>query len=132
MEETENWHHILINGRFKQVEVNKPEVENGKLISIKGLKPFDKKDEDGKPVAPTLLDAENLKRSLYASFFKKPFKNLLVLTGAGSSLDVKGPLMKDLWNAVENKFTADGFKLILDEVKHNYEDIGYKHRSVAI
>ncbi len=124
MEETENWHHILINGKSKRIEVKNPKFKGVKLDDIEDLRPFDKKDEKtGERKTPTVLDAENLKRDTYASFFKKPFKNLLVLTGAGSSLDVGGPLMKDLWEAVENKYTTTGFKAIQDQVKHLSDDI---------
>lgn len=134
--EKEEWKYLLINGKFKTVEVTNP-VYNGngiKLQSIKGLKPFDKKSEDGKPITPTVQDALNLKREIYTSFFRKPFKNLLILTGAGASMDVGGPSMKTLWDIADDKYKIldlleddkideNGFEIICNSVKHDYKDI---------
>lgn len=53
--------------------------------------PFEKKDADGEDLKPTVDDANHVKRAAYIDFFKKPFKNLLILSGAGSSIDVGGP-----------------------------------------
>ena len=58
----EEWEYLLINGKFKTVEVKNPVYDGIKLQTIDGLKPFDKKGEDGKPITPTVLDALNLKR----------------------------------------------------------------------
>ena len=86
--EKENWKYILINGKFKQIEVKNPVYEKGVLTSIDDLKPFDEKDDEGKRKKPNLQNANSLKRSIYTEFFKKPFKNLLIFSGAGSSMDV--------------------------------------------
>jgi hypothetical protein len=74
------WKYILINGKSKSVEVQNPTYEKGKLTEIKDLRPFDDKNEDGSRKEPTIEDANRLKRSLYSNFFKKPFKNVLILT----------------------------------------------------
>lgn len=124
--ETENlgssdWRYILLNGHFKRVSVLNPKFDKGELISFDDLKPFDKKDEKGEAIKPTIDDANNIKRSIYADFFRKPFKNLLILSGAGSSIDVGGPLMSQLWKKVEEKYRKDkidGFEIIRKAVKY--------------
>lgn len=124
--ENENWKYILINGKFKQIEVKNPVYEKGLLTSIDDLKPFDEKDDKGNRKKPNPQDAISLKQGIYSSFFKKSFKNLLILSGAGSSMDVKGPSMNKLWNIAEEKYKIkdgdkikeDGFKIILKAVKY--------------
>lgn len=116
------WTSLLRNGKSKFVEVKNPVFEKGQLISIEDLRPFNKKDADGKEtVEPTLSDAQMLKRTLYTEFFKKPFKNLLILSGAGSSMDVGGLSMKELWSKVHDQYKTDkedGFALIRAAVKY--------------
>ena len=131
MEEQETWKYILINGKANQLKVKNPVYEKGNLQSIDDLRPFNKKDQDGNIIEPTLADANNAKREIYVEFFKKPFKNLLVLSGAGSSMDVGGLSMWQLWNETENKYRVkktdknpeiDGFKLIRDAVRFESAD----------
>lgn len=120
--ENEIWKYILINGKFKQLEVKKPVYEKGTLSSIEGLRPFSRKDKDDKPIEPTLQDANIEKRRIYFDFFKKPFKNLLILSGAGSSMDVGGLSMAQLWTKAEEKYKKgdiDGFKIIQTAVNYN-------------
>ena len=131
--EKEEWKYLLINGKFKTVEVKNPVYDGIKLQSIQDLKPFNKRDADGNPVKPNVNDAIQLKRENYIAFFRKPFKNLLILTGAGASMDVKGPSMRDLWNIVDEKYKIldlfdgdieeNGFEIICNSVKHDYKDI---------
>lgn len=116
-----NWRYILINGKDKFVSVLNPEFKNGDLVKIEGLKPFDRKDEEGNDVTPTIEDANALKRRIYSDFFRKPFKNLLLLSGAGSSMDAGGLSMEQLWKNVEKQFQkngVDGFKLIREKVNY--------------
>ena len=136
--ENEEWKYLLVNGKFKTVEVKDPVYNDNGIVlqSIKGLKPFDKKSEDGKLIKPTVQDALNLKRDIYTSFFRKPFKNFLILTGAGASMDVKGPSMKKLWDIADKKYKftvinpddvkkdiiKNGFEIICKTVKHDYAD----------
>lgn len=130
--ENEDWKFLLINGKSKRVEVKKPVYKDLELQTIEGLKPFDKKDENNNPIKPTAGDAEKIKRETYISFFRKPFKNLLILTGAGASIDVKGPSMATLWNIADTKYKIldlldgdieeNGFEIICKSVKHDYTD----------
>ena len=126
------WKYLLINGKYKTVEVQNPIFDKGILNSIKDLRPFKKKGEDEKPISPTVQDAQNLKREIYNSFFRKPFKNFLILTGAGASMDVKGLSMKELWNIADEKYKItdldeghveeNGFEIICKKIKHDYTD----------
>jgi len=120
----EDWRYILLNGKYKQIKVLNPKFEKGELVSIDNLVPFEKKDDNGKDIAPTVEDAHYSKRASYIEFFKKPFKNLLILSGAGSSIDVGGPLMSDLWTKVEEQYKkdeTDGFELIRKSVNYTSE-----------
>lgn len=127
------WEYLLINGKFKTVEVKNPVIDDGILSSIKDLRPFDNKGEEGKIIEPTVADANKIKREIYTSFFRKPFKNFLILTGAGASMDVKGPSMKTLWNIADKKYKRtdlldgnieeNGFEIICQSVKHDYAEI---------
>lgn len=114
----ETWNYILINGQSKQVEVLNPEWDKGRIVSIENLRPFDSKGPDGNPRTPTVDDANNLKRNLYIDFFRKPFKNLVILTGAGSSMDVGGPSMYKLWTLAKEKYKTD-FDILKNEAGFN-------------
>jgi hypothetical protein len=129
--EEEIWKYILLNGKANQLQVKNPVFKKGELTSIDDLKPFNKKDDEGNPIKPTLADANKEKRKIYTDFFKKPFKNLLVLSGAGSSMDVGGLSMWQLWEETEKKYKIDkteenpeidGFKIIRDAVKFESEE----------
>lgn len=114
------WQYILINGSKKTLKVREPEFEKGKLIKISGLQPFNDRDAEGNEIHPTAENAHDEKRKIYSEFFRKPFKNLLVLSGAGSSMDVGGLSMEQLWNEAEAKFkfdNIDGLKIIKDRIK---------------
>lgn len=125
------WEHILINGKATQLKIKNPQYKNGKLISIEDLRPFSKRDGDGNPLTPTVTDALNEKRRIYGEFFKKSFKNLLILSGAGSSMDVGGLSMYQLWKETEKKYKVEktestpeinGLELIQKFVKYNSEE----------
>lgn len=120
--EKEDWKYILINGQTNKLKVKNPVFEKGILTSIEGLSPFNEKDEDGNPIEPTVIDANYEKRGVYKEFLKKPFKNLLILSGAGSSMDVGGLSMGQLWAKAEEKYKngeIDGFKIIREAVNFN-------------
>ncbi len=126
----EIWKYTLINGQKNTIEVLNPETEKGILTSIEDARPIIKKDKDGNKVNPTVEFIEIEKRKIYREFFKKPFKNFLVLSGAGSSMDVKGKSMVQLWDIAEKKYhfekteesglTSD-LKTICDTIKFEYE-----------
>lgn len=123
--EKKDWKYILINGRANVLQVKNPTFDKGVLTSIEDLKPFKLKDSDGNPIKPTLKDANGEKRKIYNEFLKKPFKNLLVLSGAGSSMDVGGLSMGQLWSKADEKYKTgdtDGFKIIRDAVNFNSDN----------
>jgi len=116
----ENWTHILINGKSKTIEVKEAEFDKGKLVNISEIKDYPKIDADNKEIKHTAELANNEKRKVYSSFFQKPFKNLIILTGAGSSMDVKGLSMVQLWDEAVNEFKTeevDGLNNIIEAVK---------------
>lgn len=116
----ENWTHILINGKSKTIEVKNAEFDKGKLVNILEIKNYPKLDADNKEIKHTAELANNEKRKVYSSFFQKPFKNLIILTGAGSSMDVKGLSMAQLWDEAVNEFKTeevDGLNNIIAAVK---------------
>ena len=116
----ENWTHILINGKSKTLEVKDSEFDKGKLVGISEIKNYPKLDADNKEIKHTAELANNEKRKVYSSFFQKPFKNLIILTGAGSSMDVKGLSMAQLWDEAVKEFKTeevDGLNNIIEAVK---------------
>lgn len=122
--ETEKWEHILINGKSKQLEVKNPQYRDWVFLnSIDGFRPAPLQI-NGKEFEPTPEYANAEKRRIYTDFFKKPFKNLAVLTGAGSSLGFGGLLMSQLWTKAEERFKIDGidgFSIIQEKVKYKTE-----------
>ncbi|HUH19376.1 SIR2 family protein [Albibacterium sp.] len=118
-DENQESQFLYINGPHKNVVALNPKFEKGKLISLENLTPFDDKNEDGSLKTPTIEDANKIKRSLYKDFLQKPFKNILILSGAGSSVDVGLPLMSDLWKTVETEVGEDILLQVRMEVKYN-------------
>lgn len=121
-EQKEDWKYILINGKSKTLEVKvKPsDFDKGKLISLSDIRPFNNKDTEGKEIVPTAEIANKEKRKAYIEFFQKPFKNLVLLTGAGSSMDAKGLSMAQLWDEAVKEFkieNVDGLNNIIEAVK---------------
>lgn len=116
----EYWTHILINGKSKTIEVKDAEFVKGQLTNISEIKNYPKSDADKNVIKHTPELANNEKRKVYSSFFQKPFKNLIILTGAGSSMDVKGLSMAQLWDEAEKEFKTekvDGLNNIIEAVK---------------
>lgn len=124
----DKWNYILINGKSRFLKVKEPTFVKGKLTEIKDLVPFQRKNEAGEMIEPTAEIANQEKRKIYSEFFKKPFKNLLVLSGAGSSMDVGGQSMIQLWKKAEEKYLIkegdtvkeNGFELICKSVNFDF------------
>lgn len=113
-----NLSFLFVNGPEKYLTATDVVIENGELISFGQLDPFQKKDQDGNDLTPTVEDANKVKRKLYKDFFRKSFKNVLILSGAGSSIDVGLPLMTDLWQMVKREITDPVFKEICEKINH--------------
>ena len=67
--------------------------------------------------------ANQLKRNAYSTFLKAHFENLVVLTGAGSSVGWGGLTMKELWDKVESKLTTPVLEKFCREVKFIGNDL---------
>ncbi|MFN0215042.1 MAG: SIR2 family protein [Saprospiraceae bacterium] len=64
--------------------------------------------------------ATKLMREHYSEILRSHFENLIILTGAGSSVGFGGPLMKDLWQSVEEHFTEARFRIFCEKVGFDY------------
>lgn len=68
--------------------------------------------------------AEILKRNFYSNYFKKHYKNIVILTAAGTSLDNgknKGKTRNELWTHCESEINAFIPKIVDIETKNFYE-----------
>lgn len=111
--------YLFVNGPNKFLTATNVKMQEGNLVGFDNLAPFSKKDENGTELKPTIEDAQKAKQRLYKEFFQKSFKNLLILSGAGSSIDVGLPLMKDLWKKVKEKITEPIFIELCKKINHN-------------
>ncbi len=127
----ENWKRLLINGNSKVLEVKDAKFDKGKLVGLSDIRPFNRKDSEGNDREPTAELANSEKRKTYKEFFQKPFKNLIFLSGAGSSMDVGGLSMWQLWEETKKLYfiektdeadEVDGFKIIRDKVNYIADD----------
>lgn len=119
--------YLYINGQKSvAVDIDGDDVTN---VYVDGLQ-----HDFGKNDNPNKLDYANaIKRKKYAEFLNNQFENLVILSGAGSSvgigenvkddeLDVeierKGKIMSDLWDAVEVKLTTQLLERFCDLVTY--------------
>src|SRR5690554_4314631 len=125
----EKWSFLLINGKSGNIEVKNAKFDKGQLTNIDEIRNYPKEDSEGKTIDHTAELANKLKRDSYIKFFKKPFKNLLFLTGAGSSMDVGGKSMYQLWDIAERKFHIEekegkiiesDFRLLCTKIHFDY------------
>jgi hypothetical protein len=70
--------------------------------------------------------AKSKQKALYESFFKKHFRNVIVLTGAGTSLNNGGKTRKDLWD-VDCKNEIEAIK---PEIKDLEKKDFYKKKDI--
>jgi hypothetical protein len=104
---TENFDYLFINGQSNFIRVNNPIYDGIILKDFESIEPLVFKNQKDEIVKPTIDQVQNEKRKYYVEFFKKPFKNLLVLTGAGSSMGVGGKSMNELWDKAERSYYID-------------------------
>ena len=91
-------------------------------ILVNGL-PFKYVDYTPDTKDETIDFANKLKQSAYTTFLKSHFENLIVLTGAGSSVGWGGLTMKELWLKVETKLTAPILEKFCQVVKFIGKDV---------
>lgn len=97
----------------KDLKIEFDEDEN----LIVNSKKYEEKDDEGKIIQLDLdtkqKKANELKRKRYTEFLCQQFENFCILTGAGSSFgigttaDLKGKTMKELWESVANSTEID-------------------------
>lgn len=130
-EQEASWKHILINGKSKRIEVKDAKFDKGKLVNISEIRNYPKNDSEGKEIEHTADLANEIKRKAYKEFFQKPFKNLVFISGAGSSMDVGGLSMWQLWEETKKLYLiektdeaeeVDGFKIIREKVNYIADD----------
>ncbi len=68
--------------------------------------------------------AEEIKRNFYKKLLNNQFENLVILTGAGSSVGIgnagkKGKILSQLWDDSENELTTAKFTLLCEKLNYN-------------
>src|ERR1035437_2741835 len=106
-------------------------LQNGYSIAYNDTECFEdgiakKLEIEQQEITPKLImeKAIELKKSFYNNFFKKHYKNLVVLTAAGTSLDNgknKGKTRYDLWNYCESEIDTFKSKIAGIENKSFFE-----------
>lgn len=76
-------------------------------VIINGSKYDFAANEDGTPTSRAVKDkyANDLKRSHYKNLLSNHFENLVILSGAGTSVGWGGKTMRELWDAVQAELT---------------------------
>ena len=74
--------------------------------------------------------AKDETRSYYKKFLSSHFENLMILTGAGSSVGIgkgskKGKTREDLWNGVKEQVKEKKLKELCKKIKYTYPENGY-------
>lgn len=126
----EHWDYLLVNGQANYIKIKNPKYEGIDLKDFELVEPLRFKNEKDEEIKPTVEQVQNEKKRIYNEFFKKPFKNLLILSGAGSSMGVGGKSMGELWNIAERKYHVEekenaiiksDFQILCSEIKFDYK-----------
>lgn len=122
--------YLYINGQKSvAVDLNGDDVIN---VYVDGLQ-----HDFGEEVNPNKLDFANaVKRKKYAELLNNQFENLVILSGAGSSVEIgkqimvdgvlterKGKIMSQLWDAVEAELTKPLLERFCDLVTYKEFEI---------
>ena len=99
--------YLYLNGKKSVAIQYKEQTQEVENVLINGSI-YDFKEGDN----PNKMDyAIGSKRKMYEQFLNNQFENLVVLTGAGSSIDIgktkKGRLLSQLWDDVESELTKE-------------------------
>lgn len=121
--------YIYLNGK-SSVAIEKTLEQVVEKIFIDGT---EHKFEDG--AHDKLNYAIEVKRNKYKQFLNNQFENLIILTGAGSSVGVgreiagedadstkRGKLLSDLWDDTKEKLTEEVLNRFCELVKYNEKD----------
>jgi hypothetical protein len=115
--------YLYINGKKSvAVEYKDAKHEEAENVIINNSV-YDFKDE----ISPNKLAyAIAIKRKMYQQFLNNQFENLIVLSGAGSSVGVgktnKGRLLSQLWDDVQSKITEEILKRFCVLVRYQEKD----------
>lgn len=112
-------HYLFINGQ-KTIAIDKVDASDNLFIDGKDV-------TDGHKGEVIEDAARKLSRSQYQDFFRKQIKNLVVLSGAGTSVGIgedghEGLLMSQLWDAEKDKLSGKTFDELCSEVGHDAND----------
>jgi len=115
--------YLFINGTNSVAIIRDGESNKVEKVIIDGVeKEFDPED---------MQDKENYaiqtKRNKYANILNRQYENLIVLTGAGSSVgigkgEIKGKLLGELWNLVSEQLTVKKLEEFCELVKYTDKD----------
>jgi hypothetical protein len=111
--------YLYLNGSNSvAIKVNTENIVED--VYINGIKHnFEKDDNPNKEAY-----AEETKRKAYISLLNNQFENLMVLTGAGSSIGIgkkerKGKILSQLWDDSEKELNKENFDLLREVVSYN-------------
>jgi hypothetical protein len=97
--------------------------ENGNLLAT---------GDEAEPQKDPTEQAQNLMRKYYRDILSKPFDNIVILTGAGTSKSSGGKIMKELWDEAfpekdkvinETFFTLINFPIPTQDSEKNIEEL---------
>ncbi|MGO3608177.1 SIR2 family protein [Enterococcus pingfangensis] len=63
--------------------------------------------------------SQKLMRQKYSAIISRQYENIVVLTGAGSSVSFGGKLMSGLWESIKKEITYDALKEFADKINFN-------------
>lgn len=115
--------YLFKNGRSSVAIVRCGESKKVEKVIIDGVeKEFDAEDMQNKENY-----AIQTKRNKYAKILNRQYENLIVLTGAGSSVgigkgEIKGKLLSELWNIVSEQLTVQKLEDFCELVKYTDKD----------
>lgn len=116
--------HLYLNGKNSVVLTlieEDTDKETVKDVYINGIKhDFETEENPNKRAY-----AEEVKRKQYSKFLNNQFENLIILTGAGSSIGMgtgnkKGKILSQLWDDSEKELTKEKFDILCELV--DYKD----------
>lgn len=110
--------YIYINGQ-SSVAVEREEGENGEVVIVQIDGKEHKFDDENSNKEDYAIQT---KRNKYKKFLESQFENFVVLTGAGSSKDVGGKLLTELWDAASLQLGEEKLKRIC-ELSHYYDKV---------
>jgi hypothetical protein len=114
--------YIYLNGKSSVALRYKADTEDIENVFINGAIHDFKEEKNPNKLAYAIAS----KRKMYQQFLNNQFENLIVLSGAGSSVGVgktnKGRLLSQLWDDVQSKITEEILKRFCVLVRYQDKD----------